>query len=87
MFNFKKAPVNGLNSSPAKRLLLTAQEKNFLDTQEEEERNILTEGMCFGEWGIIYNIPRTASAYSLEQTYLFSLDKEVFLRSLNVLIC
>ena len=39
----------------------------------EEERVILNQGMCFGEWGCVYNIPRTSSIYCLEDTNLFYL--------------
>ena len=38
----------------------------------------MTEGMCFGEWAIIYNIERSASAYVMEESHLFSIDKEKF---------
>lgn len=44
----------------------------------EEEKTVLGPGMCFGEWGIIHNIPRTASAYTTTETELFSLEKEYF---------
>ena len=44
----------------------------------EEEKFQLTQGMCFGEWALAYNIPRTASAYTLENTDLFYLDKDAF---------
>ena len=44
----------------------------------EEERVILNQGMCFGEWGCVYNIPRTSSIYCLEDTNLFYLEKKYF---------
>jgi CRP-like cAMP-binding protein len=44
----------------------------------EDEKTQMNEGMCFGEWALIYNIPRTASAYALEDTDLFYIDKEFF---------
>lgn len=44
----------------------------------EEEKTVFGPGMCFGEWAIIYNIPRTASAYTLTEIQLFSLEKEYF---------
>lgn len=43
----------------------------------EIEKTQLIEGMCFGEWALMYNIPRTASAYTVECD-LFYLDKEYF---------
>lgn len=45
---------------------------------QEVERFHLIPGMCFGEWALLYNVLRTASAYTLEETELFSLDKENF---------
>ncbi len=44
----------------------------------EEENLILKEGMCFGEWGCVYNIPRTTSIYCLEDTNIFYLEKKYF---------
>jgi len=46
------------------------------DLEEEIER--LNDGMCFGEWGLMYNLPRSASAYTMEDTHLLYLDKEFF---------
>jgi hypothetical protein len=65
-----------------KSYLLNNIEKSRLQ-MEEEERTQLSEGMCFGEWGIIYNIPRTASAYTLEPTDLFCIEKESFDKSFS----
>ena len=50
---------------------------SFIDNLESE---IITvrHGMCFGEWGLMYNIPRTASAYCKEDTDVFYLEKEYF---------
>ena len=47
---------------------------------DEFEYEIVTasKGMCFGEWGVVYNIPRTASAYCPEDTHVFKLEKEHF---------
>jgi hypothetical protein len=39
---------------------------------------VLTEGFCFGEWGLIEKKERYASAYALEKTDLFILDKHAF---------
>jgi hypothetical protein len=38
--------------------------------------------MCFGEWGLVYSIPRTTSIYCLEDCNLFYLDKDPFNRIL-----
>lgn len=45
----------------------------------EIEKLVLQEGKCFGEWGIIYNEKRSASAYTLEETYLMILPKQIFI--------
>lgn len=54
--------------------------RNLLNTNTNEYVEIMqmTEGMCFGEWAIIYNIERTASAYVLEDSHLFSIEKDKF---------
>ncbi len=39
--------------------------------------------MCFGEWGILYNIPRTTSIYCNTDTNLFYLNKKYFDRILS----
>ncbi len=44
----------------------------------EEENLIIKQGMCFGEWGCVYNIPRTSSIYCLEDTNIFYLEKKYF---------
>ena len=44
----------------------------------EIKRLTITEGMCFGEWGLVYNIPRTASIYCIEDTDVFFLEKRYF---------
>ncbi len=44
----------------------------------ENEVMTLSEGMCFGEWALLYNIPRTASAYIVEDTDLFWVGKSAF---------
>lgn len=38
--------------------------------------------MCLGEWEIIYNIPRSASAFVLTKAELFNLDKDAFEKTL-----
>ena len=53
----------------------------------EEELFRMGEGYCFGEWALIYNQPRSASIYTLEDCVFFTLDeihfKNSFLKSLN----
>ncbi len=44
----------------------------------EDEIMVVSNGMCFGEWALIYNIPRTASAFAAEDTELFVMDKDCF---------
>jgi len=34
--------------------------------------------MCFKEWGLIFNLPRGASNFSLEDTYILYIVKEFF---------
>jgi CRP-like cAMP-binding protein len=51
--------------------------ENFL-SEFEINRISITEGMCFGEWGLVYNIPRTTSVYCVEDTHVFCLEKKYF---------
>lgn len=51
---------------------------------QEEEKFILLEGQCFGEWGLIYKKDRGATAFALETTDLFTLDALSFDTSFNV---
>lgn len=39
---------------------------------------MLDKGKCFGDWGLVYNQPRTASAVAAQETYCFTLMKEIF---------
>ena len=55
---------------------------NFIKDFEEENFTI-TNGMCFGEWGLVYSIPRTTSIYCIEDCDLFYLEKEYFQRILS----
>ena len=65
--------------------------KEYFDSEKyeiiEEELFRQGEGYCFGEWALIYNQPRSASIYTLEDCVFFTLDeipfKNSFLRSLN----
>ena len=53
----------------------------------EEELFREGEGYCFGEWALIYNQPRSASIYTLEDCVFFTLNevffKNSFLKCLN----
>ena len=53
----------------------------------EEELFRKGEGYCFGEWALIYNQPRSASVYTLEDCVFFTLNetdfKNSFLKCLN----
>jgi CRP-like cAMP-binding protein len=80
---FKKT-VSNKNSLATKRLWLSNEEKKYLDTQHEHEILKFSEGLCFGEWGLLYNIPRTASAMSIDDSILFSIEKEDFDKALSV---
>jgi len=51
--------------------------------EKEVENMQLTDGMCFGEWSLLNGRPRSASAYTLEDTHLFFLEKESFDVSLS----
>ena len=55
--------------------------ENFIK-EFEKENFALTNGMCFGEWGLLYSIPRTTSIYLSEDTHLFYLEKEYFNKTL-----
>ena len=50
---------------------------NFIKEFEYENFE-LTNGRCFGEWGLLYSIPRTTSIYASEDTDLFYLEKDYF---------
>ena len=60
--------------------------KSKKDHIYEEERLKLLEGMCFGEWGLLYNKERSASAIAIEDTDLFTLNKEYFDISFAVIL-
>jgi CRP-like cAMP-binding protein len=59
--------------------------KKSLLTLEEEEVFCLTDGYCFGEWGLIYKKPRSTAALVTEDTHLFVLDEASF--NLSFLKC
>jgi hypothetical protein len=48
------------------------------DLLKEEILAIITGGHCLGHYAVAYDIPRTASAYAIEDTDLFYLDKSYF---------
>ncbi len=50
---------------------------NFMKEFEYENFELIN-GRCFGECGLIYSITRTTSIYTLEDTYLFYLEKYYF---------
>ena len=47
-------------------------------TSVEREKTSIGPGMCFGEWALIYDISRTASAYATTDVELFYLPKDLF---------
>ena len=55
---------------------------SFQDKEKEEvisrEVNNIKGGSFFGEWGLIYNINRTVSAYAKENSILLSFNKKLF---------
>ena len=59
--------------------------KSKKDHIYEEERLKLLEGMCFGEWGLLYGRLRTASAVAIQDCDIFSLDKKSFEKSFAVI--
>ena len=72
LLKIKKVKVN-LNDTADKSNLPKPEEK-----YEEQELFIRGEGYCFGEWGLLYNIPRATSVKCLEDTVFFSLNEEKF---------
>ena len=76
LFNLKKENKIKKNEENNEELIGTTLENFKLDF--EEKRISLKKGMCFGEWGIVYNIPRTASIYCPEDTHIFYLEKKYF---------
>lgn len=72
--NVHKSSYRELN----KTTNLALHRKHLKKDYEEVEKVQIGNGMCFGEWGLVYNIPRTASAITVEDTHLFYLDKDNF---------
>jgi CRP-like cAMP-binding protein len=54
------------------------------DNCYDEELVILNHGQYFGEWGIIENKPRKASAIALDDCDMFLLDKKYFIQTIGV---
>ena len=95
--NFEENNINSeyiyRNAKKTKSII----DKNYLIVKEhydedkyefiEEELFVRGEGYCFGEWALIYNQPRSASIYTLEDCVFFTLGetpfKDSFLKSLN----
>ena len=59
--------------------ILTTYDDNILKTNpHSREVNSIKVGSYFGEWGLIYKINRTVSAYAKEDTLLLGFDKYTF---------
>ena len=78
---FDDYDINQINQDKTVRGLKTSKsirQKNYLIVKEhfdedkyefiEEELFVRGEGYCFGEWALIYNQPRSASIYTLEDS-------------------
>lgn len=52
--------------------------KFFISHESEVEQYIIEEGKVFGDYGIIHNLPRSSSAYALENSILLSINKDLF---------
>jgi len=49
-----------------------------MNIEHDIEQYIIEEGRCFGDFGLIHNINRTASAFALEDSVLISINKEIY---------
>lgn len=67
-----------IRAVPGSKLILNESRDSL-----EEERTRMNPGMCFGEWALIYKIPRTASAYCLNDVDVFYLERDVFEATLS----
>lgn len=72
--------ISGQVSIRAKK---TFKKNKIVSNSVEQEKTVFGPGMCLGEWGIIYSIPRTASAFTYTLTEVFSLDKDAFDKTLS----
>ena len=84
MLRFKNSLLDINEDIFSNYLLIIIESCDRRDYIYEEERMKLLEGMCFGEWGLIYGKDRTASAVAIEDCDLFYLDKENFEKSFAV---
>lgn len=55
---------------------------------KDKEILIMTResGECFGEWAILFNSTRTATARASEDTVMFKLEKDKFMLTLGVAV-
>jgi CRP-like cAMP-binding protein len=80
----KKDKQNTITSNLSPRSTATLDHKivvdlnNLVSLEEETELLQFTEGDCFGEWAIIYNMPRSATAYVIEDSDLLYMEKPSF---------
>ena len=59
--------------------ILTTYEDNILKTNPySREVNSIRVGAYFGEWGLIYKITRTVTAFAKENTLLLGFDRKTF---------
>jgi CRP-like cAMP-binding protein len=65
-------------NSDRSKLARMKSEPAIQENMKEEVLAVFTGGNCFGQYAVAYDIPRTASAYSIEDTHLFYLDKSYF---------
>lgn len=69
------------NTTIPKQKLSNVSKEIYKEIFWEEEVIQINDGHCFGEWGLINKRNRTSSAFTIEDTYLFFLDKESFMHS------
>ena len=72
---------DGVKPGKSKRVTVNLRiPRNTAETCKLAENMILVlgEGSCFGEWGLVNEAKRSASAKALEDTYLFYLEKKDF---------
>ena len=50
-----------------------------IEKMNETEKFQITNGHCFGDWGLLANQPRSASGLAIEDTFVISFDKEKYL--------
>jgi hypothetical protein len=52
--------------------------KLYNEFEMEDEVIKLSDGQSFGEWGLMFNLPRGASAFTMEETHVLFLSKDFF---------